>query len=146
MDDPTRVEAQELLAAAELGADRGDTLARRSRLGGILGIALGVLVGAFLLAGVYVLPVATPSVALIVSAAYVAGILAFVTVYNVGRRVVPAGWMRRFHRGLSITLVVFAIGLALSFLTPERSLLLWIPLAVAAALPVGILSSLRTAR
>lgn len=144
--EPTRTEAQQLLDAAERGAVQADAVTGRSRIGGITGIGIGVLVGAFLLAGVFVLPVATLPVALVVSGAYALGIVAFTTAYNAVRRVVPAGWVRRFHLGLVITMAVFAIGLALSFLTPERSLLLWIPLALACALPIAILATVRAAR
>jgi hypothetical protein len=139
-------EAADLLGAADAATERGDAVGRRARLGTALSVAIGCLVGAFLLAGVYVLPNTTWQGAAAVSGAYLVGIVASTTLYTVFRRVTPTGWLRRFHRGLTVTVGVFLVALALSFLVPERSLLLWIPLAVLAALPVTILGGRRVSR
>ena len=45
-----------------------------------------------------------------------------------------------------ITMGIFFVALALSFLVETRSPLLWVPLAVAAAIPVGVYGSMKAER
>jgi len=139
-------DAASLLNAADAAIDRGNTVSRRWRLGSVLSISLGVLVGVFLLASVYLLPTATGQGAIVISLAYALGIAIVTTVYNVFRRLTPIGWNDRYRRGLMITMGIFFVALALSFLVSERSPLLWIPLAVAAAIPVSVYGSQKVTR
>jgi hypothetical protein len=135
--------AQRLIDVARTGTAAGDRVSSRSLLGAALSCGIAVLVAAMLLAGVYVLPVASGPVALAVSAAYLAGIVIAVTIYNVFRSVTPRGWVRRYSLGLMISMGVFFVALALLFLTDIRSPFLWVPLAVASALPLAVLGSKR---
>ncbi|WP_213816413.1 hypothetical protein [Glaciihabitans sp. dw_435] len=144
--DITPDAARALLATADTSGERGRSAGDRSRIGAVLSIALGALVSVFFLASVYVLPVATWQVALVVSAGYVVGIVAIVTIYNVFRRVSPTGWIDRYNRGLAVSLGIFFVGLALSLLITERSPVLWVPLALASGLPVAINGSRRASR
>lgn len=112
----------------------------------MLSIALGILVGAFLLAAIYLFPTATGLEAFLISVGYIVGIIVVTTVYNVFRRLTPIGWNDRYQRGLLITMGIFFVALALSFLTTERSALLWVPLAVAAVIPVSVYGSRKAAR
>jgi hypothetical protein len=138
--------ARDLLAAAGDAARRGDSAGRASWIGAATSITIGVLVAGFLLASVYLFPTANAGTAALIVGVYAVGIILAVTVYNVGRRLTPAGWMRRYSLGLACTMGVFACALALSFLIDERSLWLWAPLALATALPLAVLGSIRTAR
>ncbi|WP_066039298.1 hypothetical protein [Herbiconiux solani] len=140
----TPSDARALIAAAESGAAQGDAISARAWLAPALSIFLGALMGAFLLAGVYLLPVATAPEAALISAGYAAGILLVVGAYNLGRRVVTRGWVERYSKGVAISSGVFFVALALSFLVGERSLVLWVPLAIAVALPVAILGTRRS--
>ena len=45
-----------------------------------------------------------------------------------------------------VTMGIFFVALALSFLVSERSPVLWIPLAVAAAIPVSVYGSQKVTR
>ena len=139
-------DAASLLNTADAAIDRGNTVSRRWWLGSVLSISLGVLVGVFLLASVYLLPTATGQGAIVISLAYAAGIAIVTTVYNVFRRLTPIGWNDRYRRGLMITMGIFFVALALSFLVSERSPVLWIPLAVAAAIPVSVYGSQKVTR
>lgn len=139
-------DASALLETADDAIRRGDTVSDRWWLGSVLSIALGILVGVFLLASVYLLPTATGQQALVISLAYAAGIIIVTTVYNLFRRLTPTGWNRRYQRGLMITMGIFFVALALSFLIAERSALLWVPLAIAAAVPVSVYGSLKASR
>jgi hypothetical protein len=141
----TPEQARDLLTTADVGIDRGISTAVRSRLGAGLSIGIGALVAAFFIAAVYVLPYATWQVALLVSGGYAAGILVAVTVYNRYRRVTPVGWVARYQRGLAVSMAVFFVALALFFLVGEASPWLWVPLAVAAGLPVAINGSRKVA-
>jgi hypothetical protein len=137
------ITAQRLIEVAHTGTAVGDAVSRRSRLGAVLSCGIAALVAAMLLAGVYVLPVASGPVALAVSTGYLAGILIAVTIYNVFRSVTPRGWIRRYSLGRMISMGVFFVALALSFLTDTRSPFLWVPLAIASALPLAVLGSKR---
>ena len=139
-------DAASLLNTADAAIDRGNTVSRRWWLGSVLSISLGVLVSVFLLASVYLFPMATGQEALIMSLSYAAGIIIVTTVYNVFRRLTPMGWNERYRRGLMVTMGIFFVALALSFLVSERSPLLWIPLAVAAAIPVSVYGSKKVTR
>ena len=139
-------EATALLGTADDAIRRGSTASDRWWLGSVLSIALGILVGVFLLASVYLLPTATGQEALIISLSYAAGIIIVTTVYNLFRRLTPIGWNDRYRRGLMITMGIFFVALALSFLVSERSPVLWVPLAVAAVIPVSVYGSLKAAR
>ena len=135
--------ARDLLATAETGRGHGDSLAARSWLAPAMSVFIGLLMGAFLLASIYLFPTATGPEAALISGGYAAGILIAVFSYNFARRVVTSGWIDRYERGLAISCVVFFVSLALSFLIDERSALLWVPLAVATVLPISYLGTKR---
>lgn len=139
----TSATARELLAAADSGQEHGDQLARRSWLAPAMSVFIGLLMGAFLLASIYLFPTATALEAALISGGYAVGILAAVTAYNIGRRVLAIGWLDRYERGLTISCVVFFVSLALSFLIDERSALLWVPIAIATVLPVSYFGTKR---
>lgn len=138
--------ARELIATANEAEERGREISSRSWLAPVLSVFIGALMGAFLIASVYFLPDATAVEAAWISGAYVAGILLAVTAYNLGRKVVTRGWLDRYQKGIAASSAVFFVALALSFLVEERSLALWLPLAIAAALPVTILGAKQGAR
>lgn len=145
-DHMTPDTARELLATAEDAADRGSAASRESWIGAATSIAIAVLLAGFLLASVLVFPTADGLTAALIIGVYAVGIVLATTVYNVGRKLTPAGWMRRYSIGLASSMGVFAIALALSFLVDERSLWLWVPLAVLTAAPLAILGSIRGTR
>jgi hypothetical protein len=138
--------ARELLIAAEAGREHGDTIAGRSWLGPVLSVFIGVLMGGFLLASVYLAPTATAGVWLLVVAGYVAGILISVFAYNVKRKVTSIGWLKRYQKGLAISCGVFFVALSVSFLVAERSPILWVPLAIATVIPIAVFGMKRPAR
>ncbi|BDZ49503.1 hypothetical protein GCM10025867_17440 [Frondihabitans sucicola] len=144
--DLTPDAARDLLTVADAARERGDDISRRALLGPAMSAFIGLLLGAFLLASIYLFPTATPLQGLLISGGYAVGILASVTAYNVGRRATPTGWLQRYQKGLALSCGVFAVALALSFLVEERSAALWVPLAVATALPIAILGSTRARR
>jgi len=129
--------ARGLLAVADSGHATGDRIAGRAWVAPTMSVFIGLLMGVFLLASIYVFPTATGLQAALISGGYLAGILVAVAAYNLGRRVTPSGWIDRYERGLAISCVVFFVSLALSFLIDERSALLWVPLAVATVLPIS---------
>ena len=135
--------ARELLAAADTGREKGESLAARAWVAAAMSVFIGLLMGAFLLASIYLFPTATGPQAALISGGYLAGILLAVLTYNLGRRVTPTGWIDRYERGLAISCVVFFVSLALSFLIDERSAVLWISLAVATVLPVSYFGTKR---
>jgi 4-amino-4-deoxy-L-arabinose transferase-like glycosyltransferase len=139
-------QAQELLSVAEAGIAHGESAGRRSWLGAAMSIGIGALVSAFFLAAIYVFPTASWQLVLAISLGYAVGIIAAVTIYNLQRRVSPAGWLKRFQRGLFLTTTMVAIILGLSFLIPERSPLLWFPLAILAGLPLAVIGSRKVSR
>ncbi|MGD8193425.1 hypothetical protein ACEXQB_002890 [Herbiconiux sp. P18] len=138
--------ARELIDVASTAGDRGDALAGRAWLAPAMSVFLGALMAAFLLAAIYLFPTATGLQAAAISGGYAVGILIVVTAYNLGRKVVTRGWLARYRRGVAYSSGVFFVALALSFLVEERSLLLWLPLAVITALPVAVLGTRRDAR
>lgn len=138
--------ARDLLEVAEGGAERGDTIAGRAWLARSMSVFLGLLMGAFLLAAIYLFPDATALEAAALSGGYAAGILIAVGAYNLGRKVVTRGWLERYRRGVMNSCGVFFVALALSFLVAERSPVLWVPLAVATVLPVAVLGGRRVSR
>jgi hypothetical protein len=139
-------DAAALLGTADDAIRRGETASDRWWLGSVLSIALGIFVGAFFLAAIYLFPTATGLEAFFLSLGYTVGIVVVTTVYNVFRRLTPIGWNVRYRRGLMITMGIFFVALALSFLVETRSPLLWVPLAVAAAIPVGVYGSMKAER
>jgi hypothetical protein len=132
-----------MIATAAAAGDRGDRLASRARLAPAMSVFIGCLMAAFLLAALYLFPNATAGEAALLSGGYAAGILLAVGAYNLGRKVVTRGWLDRYRRGIAISSGVFFAALALSFLVAERSPLLWLPIAVAVALPVSVLGARR---
>jgi hypothetical protein len=133
--------AGELLEIARRARARGSDLNRGAWLAPAVSLFIALLMGAFLLASVYLLPTATGPEALLISGGYTVGILVSVTAYNFGRRVTPTGWMKRYQRGLMYSFAVFAVSLALSFLVGERTPWLWVPLSIATALPLAVLGT-----
>ena len=129
--------ARELLTTAGSGQATGDRIATSAWVARAMSVFIGLLMGAFLLASIYLFPTASGLEAALISGGYLAGILVAVAAYNLGRRVTPTGWIDRYERGLAISCTVFFVSLALSFLVDERSALLWIPLTVATVLPVS---------
>jgi hypothetical protein len=136
--------ARELLAIAGNASKQGDALSKGAWIGPALSVFIGLLMGAFLMASIYLLPTATGLQALLISAGYAAGIGISVTAYNLSRKVTPTGWVKQYQKGLSISCVVFFLSLALSFLIDERTPWLWVPLAIATVLPISILGSQRS--
>lgn len=136
--------ARDLLEVAEGGAEWGDTIAGRAWLARSMSVFLGLLMGAFLLAAIYLFPDATALEA--AAGGYAAGILIAVGAYNLGRKVITRGWLERYRRGVMISCGVFFVALALSFLVAERSPVLWVPFAVATVLPVAVLGGRRVSR
>ncbi|ARJ06601.1 hypothetical protein B5808_16250 [Cnuibacter physcomitrellae] len=142
-DHMTPDTARELLATAEDAADRGAAASRGAWIGAATSVAIGLLLAGFLLASVFLFPTADGPTAALIVGVYAVGIVLATTVYNLGRKLTPAGWIRRYSIGLASSMGVFAIALALSFLVDERSLWLWVPLAVLTAAPLAVLGSIR---
>ena len=143
---PTAAEARELLNAATAGDASGGRIAHGgSRAIAGVSIAIAVFVALFLLAIVYIFP--TNNVPLIIasSAGYLVGIIASVTVYNSLRRSTSYGATTRYMVGLSLTMGLFAVGVALTFLVDVATPLFWVPFAVVVAIPL-IVTGLRGAR
>lgn len=144
--DLTPAAAREILTVASNVSKQGDAIGKRAWLGPALSVFIGLLIGAFLMASIYLLPTATGLQAFLISAGYAAGIGISVIAYNLGRKVTLTGWVKRYQKGLSISCVVFFVSLAVSFLVAERTLWLWVPLAVATVLPISILGTKKSAQ
>jgi hypothetical protein len=142
-DNLSHDEAKALLTAETEGRQHGDTLVGTSIIGPAASVLIGLLMSAFLLAALYLFPTATMGEFLLIVGGYCAGIGVAVTAYNLGRRSTPRGWLQRYQKGLAISCAVFAGVLALSFLVSERTPFLWVPLAIAIALPISILGTKR---
>jgi len=141
---PSAAEARELLEAATVGDASGTRIAKDgSRAIAGVSIAIALLVAYFLLAVVYIFP--GDNVPLIIAsiALYTVGIVASVTVYNLLRRSTSYGATTRYMVGLSLTMGLFAIGVALTFLVDVATPLFWGPFAVVVAVPL-IVTGLRT--
>jgi hypothetical protein len=146
MTNSTTNDAQRLLDAASHAESSGAAIARRSGRGiGIMSIAIGVLVAYFLIAVVYIFP--TENLALIIGSVviYTIGICASVFTYNHLRVASGTGATNRYMVGLSFTMGLFCIGVALSFIIDVTTPLLWAPFSLAVAAPL-IATGIREAR
>lgn len=144
--EPTAAQARELLDAATVGDSSGARIATGgSRAIAGVSIAIALLVAYFLLAVVYIFP--SDNVPLIITSIglYTVGIIASVTVYNLMRRTTSYGATSRYMVGLSLTMGLFAVGVALTFLVDVATPLFWVPFAVVVAIPL-IVTGLRGAR
>ena len=128
---------RELLDAATAADSSGAAIARRgSRAIATMSTAIAVLVALFLLAVVYIFP--TDNLPLIVASvvAYGIGILASVMIYNRLRVSSGPGATHRYMVGLALTMGLFFVGVALTFLIDLTTPLLWVPFAVVVAVPL----------
>jgi hypothetical protein len=144
--DLTPTTAQQLLDTAYTAEKKTDSVIQRAWISSAASIFIGLLMGAFLLASVYALPNGSGLQALLISAGYVAGIIIATTTYNLGRTLTRIGWVQQYQKGLAISCGVFFVALAASFITDQRSLWLWMPLAVITVLPVSYFGAKKVVR
>jgi len=138
-NEPTAAQARELLDAAKIGDSSGTRIAEGgSRAIAGVSIAIAILVAYFLLAVVYIFPTDNLPLILASIALYTVGIIASVTVYNLIRRSTSYGATTRYMIGLSLTMGLFAVGVALTFLVDVATPLFWIPFAVVVAIPLTV--------
>ena len=140
MSHPTdSATARQLLDAAGTGEQSGVRMSesgRRSLL--IFSTVLGLCVSLFLLGVVYVFPTGELVPIILVSLGYAAGVLISVTMFNTLRKSSSRGWQRRYITGLSISMSLFFIGVALTFLVTITTPLFWVPFAVLVAVPLVV--------
>ena len=146
MTDST-TQARELLEAAAAADQSGAAVARQgSRAIAAVEISIGVLVALFLLAAVYIFP-SDNIVAVILSiVGYTVGIIVTVFVYNRFRVAAGYGATRRYMIGLSLSMGLFALGVASTFLVTITTPLVWAPFAIIVAAPLvdtGVLEARR---
>ena len=143
---PSAAEARDLLEAASVGDVSGTRIAKGgSRAIAGVSIAIALFVAYFLLAVVYIFPGDNVPLIIVSIALYTVGIIASVTVYNLLRRSTSYGATTRYMVGLSLTMGLFATGVALTFIVDVATPLFWVPFAVVVALPL-IITGLRGAR
>ena len=139
MSDSTQLNARELLDAATAADSSGARIARRGSTAiATMSIAIAVLVALFLLAVVYIFP--TENIPLIIASVslYAIGIFASVTVYNRLRVSTGPGATHRYIVGLAWTMVLFFVGVALTFLIDLTTPLLWVPFSIVVAVPLAV--------
>lgn len=130
---------RELLDAATAADSSGAAIARRgNRAIAAVSIAIAVIVALFLLAVVYIFP--TDNLPLIVGSVvlYTIGVFASVMTYNRVRVASGQGATNRYMVGLSITMGLFFVGVALTFLVDLTTPLLWVPFALVVAVPLVV--------
>lgn len=125
-----------------------DNAADRASRGASAGfsIATGTLVGAFLLAAVYIYPEGSTRVNIATTVAFVALVVASAAVFLKVRTTIPKGWGARFAAGLGGTMAFYSSALVFALASEVTSPAIWIPVAVAVALPVAILGSIAAKR
>jgi len=138
MSHPTdSATARDLLDAAGVGEQSGVRISqsgRRTNL--IFSTVLGVCIGLFLLGIVYVFPTGEILPIILISLGYAVAIIVSVTVYNRLRRSASLGWQRRYVVGLSLSMSLFCVGIALTFLVTITTPLFWVPFAIVVAVPL----------
>jgi hypothetical protein len=130
---------RELLDAATAADNSGAAIARRgSKAIATMSIAIAVLVALFLLAVVYIFP--TDNLPLIIASVVLYGIGIFTSVmtYNRLRVSTGPGATHRYMVGLALTMSLFAIGVALTFVVDLATPLFWVPFAVLVAVPLTV--------
>ena len=138
--------ARELLEAASAADESGAVVAREgSKAIAVVEISIGVLVALFLLAAVYIFP-SDNIVAIVLSIfGYTIGILVTVFAYNRFRVAAGYGATRRYLVALSLSMGIFAVGVASTFLVKITTPVLWIPVAILVAAPL-VIAGIREAR
>ena len=146
-NEPSGNSVHDQLRAAELGGGGGAGISRSAdRIGGVYGIAIGLLVAAFLLVVIYVYPARILWLSVSVTIAFSAGIIIAIILYQRLRRASSRGWTRRYSTGVALTMMFYAVGNALAGSIDPREFWFWLPYAVLTALPVVIGSWPRRAR
>ncbi|MHB1172372.1 MAG: hypothetical protein ACYCZY_07720 [Lacisediminihabitans sp.] len=129
--------ARDQLDAAASGSRDGEVISRSAeRMGGAYASIIGVLIGAFLLGVVYVFPTRIPWLVVLVTLAYGGGLGVASLWYIRRRRATGRGWARRYRIGFVVSIVLYAVGIAVSVSTESHDPRFWIPYAVATALPL----------
>jgi len=105
-------------------------------------IATGVLLGAFLLAAVYIYPGGSVRVNVATTIAFVALLGAAAAIFLKVRTAIPAGWGNRFAAGLGGTMAFYSSALVFALASGQTSSLIWVPVVIAVALPVAVLGSI----
>ncbi|MEO8094145.1 MAG: hypothetical protein ABI632_04335 [Pseudolysinimonas sp.] len=139
-------DAQILLGAAQSGAEAGSSVSR-STAGAerAFAVAVGVCISLFLLSVVYLYPLGNAVLTVAVTLLYAAGLAAAIVVFARLRRGASAGWNRRYMIGFLATMVLYTGGVLIFSTTALTSPVLWVPYAIATAVPV-ILASMITSR
>jgi hypothetical protein len=137
-DKPTPTSAQ-LLAAAEHGSGAGETLASRAAVSdAAFAITLGVLVASFLLAVEFIFPSGNLVLIFASVVAYGLGVLCVVLWNQRRRRATRRGWAKRYAVGFTMTMSLYAVGVALSVADEPSSLVFWLVYAAITAAPLAI--------
>jgi len=138
MTNPTdSATARELLDAAGTGDQSGSRISESGRRTNVVfSTVLGLVIALFLLGVVYVYPTDDLVPIILVTVGYAIGILASVLIFNRVRRSASLGWQRRYVTGLSISMSLFFIGVALTFLVTITTPLFWVPFAVLVTVPL----------
>ncbi|MCA0215795.1 MAG: hypothetical protein LCH43_00400 [Actinobacteria bacterium] len=132
-------DAQALLAAAAEGAEAGTAIAHRARVAsGAFAITVGVLIALFLLGTIYVYPLGQITASVAITVAYGVLLVAAALLYRWGRPGATPGWRQQYAKGFVITIVLYAVGISVSTSTQSTTPALWVPWAVATALPLVI--------
>lgn len=140
-------EARTLLGAAETG-DRAGASVSRSTVGleRVFAAVIGVCVSLFLLSVVYLYPLGNQGLTVAVTVLYGAGITVAIVAFARLRRGASAGWNRRYVVGFISTMVLYVGGVVIFSLTALTIPVLWVPYAIATALPVIVASLVGTRR
>lgn len=140
MTNPTdSATARQLLDAAGTGEQSGARISESGRRTNIIfSTVLGLVIGLFLLGVVYVYPTDQPVPIILVTVGYAIGLFTSIMIYNRVRRSASLGWQRRYITGLSISMSLFFIGVALTFLVTITTPLFWVPYAVVVAVPLTL--------
>ena len=148
MSHPTdSATARELLDAAGAGDQSGNRISESGRRTNIIfSTVLGLCIGLFLLGIVYVFPTGEIVPIILISLGYAVGITVSVTVYNKLRRSASLGWQRRYVVGLSLSMSLFCVGLALTFLVTITTPLFWVPFAIVVAVPLVVSAAIGNRR
>jgi len=125
------------LRAAASGGSHGSDISRSARrLSGFFAAVIGASVALFLLAVVYVYPTHILWLVIAVTVLYGLGIASACLWYLRVRRASNRGWSRRYRIGFALTIVLYAIGVALTVSTDWHTAWFWVPYAILTAAPV----------
>ena len=119
-------------------------VSRRATAG--FSVATGTLVGLFLLAAVYIYPEGGTRVNIATTIAFVALVVASAAVFLKVRTTPQTGWGARFAAGLGGTMAFYSSALVFALASGLTSPVIWIPVAIAVALPVAVLGSIASKR